>query len=142
MHKDNIAYQTIKLVRTYDWRLSMMKRVFTSGVLLYIIFFIVLFHGYVEYEAPTVVTNPILERDADGLMLPYENSTASGINSLPVPDYCFGEDYVYTPGVLEYVDNYCISYLALPEYTVQRTQSVGITTYGRQVCIPFEIDIF
>eukprot|EP00959_Pyramimonas_sp_CCMP1952_P280983 5873389-Pyramimonas_sp.AAC.1 len=132
VYEETFAYQTIKLVRTYDWRLSLMKRVFTTGVLLYIIFFIVLFHGYVFFEAPTVVINPNIARN-NSKMLPFENSTAAFLEDVSqVPDYCFGTNYIFTPGVLEFINNYCINYLSYPEFTAVRTASVGVTTYARQ----------
>uniref|UniRef100_A0A7S0R6H3 Uncharacterized protein n=1 Tax=Pyramimonas obovata TaxID=1411642 RepID=A0A7S0R6H3_9CHLO len=131
VYEETFAYQTIKLVRTYDWRLSLMKRVFTSGVLLYIIFFIVLFHGYVEYEAPTVVINPTVRR-VNEKMLPFENATTTAGGAGSTPNYCFGVSYIYFKDVYEFINNFCVDYLALPEFTVQRVNSVGVTTYARQ----------
>mmetsp|Transcript_42207 Transcript_42207/g.70445 ORF Transcript_42207/g.70445 Transcript_42207/m.70445 type:complete len:920 (-) Transcript_42207:523-3282(-) len=132
VYEETFAYQTIKLVRTYDWRLSLMKRVFTTGVLLYILFFIFLFHGYVEYESPTVVVNADVNQ-ADGNYIPYENEQTYFLSNPLTPEYCFGANiYKFEPGVLEFGPNYCLNYLGLPEYTLERTDSVAVSTYMLQ----------
>jgi len=38
----------VKLVKTYDWRLSMMKQVVMLGLALYVLFTVLVYHGYAD----------------------------------------------------------------------------------------------
>eukprot|EP00959_Pyramimonas_sp_CCMP1952_P207637 4343256-Pyramimonas_sp.AAC.1 len=54
LYEEAFAYQTIKLVKTSDKRLSGMKFAFIGLVLIYVIFNLFLFHGYFLKEIPYV----------------------------------------------------------------------------------------
>lgn len=59
--EDLLAYTTIKVVKTKDWRLSSMQRFFNVGVGIYILFAIVFYHGYLNKESPVITVSTVMD---------------------------------------------------------------------------------
>jgi len=83
MWEELFAYQTVKIVRTHDWRLAVMKRLFNAAIVLYMIFYLIFFHGWMEKEKPEVAT---VLSTIDGKR--QEQIRKYVDNQLDWPDYC------------------------------------------------------
>jgi hypothetical protein len=147
IYEDVFAYTTVKVVKTKDWRLSVMKRMFNAGVGVYIFFFVVFFHGYLFKEVPVVTVSTSVSADSLGVAL--RNLSVVYSNG-GYPPYCSASrvngtsstvtDYVWGPG-RTYVNNECARYFTAPEFTEKVYMGVWLHTYWQQanykrVCQP------
>lgn len=150
IYADVFAYTTVKVVKTNDWRLSVMKRMFNAGVGVYILFFVVLYHGYMYKEVPVVTVATTISSATLAAQL--VNLTAFFSNG-GYPPYCLASrvngtngtsstvtDYVWGPG-RAYVNNECARYYTPPEFTEQVYMGLWLYTYWQQssynrVCQP------
>ncbi|KAK3279292.1 hypothetical protein CYMTET_12813 [Cymbomonas tetramitiformis] len=108
-----------------------MKRVFNIGVFLYILFIIVLFHGYLFTESPIVSVS--LKFDGSNYdTVVAEDRNYESVDWVNEHVYCVATDYIYEEGKNEYINNKCIDYLLLEEFTQVTPSSALVTTYYRQ----------
>jgi hypothetical protein len=147
IYEDVFAYTTVKVVKTKDWRLSVMKRMFNAGVGVYIFFFVILYHGYLYKEVPVVTVATTVSSDT--LTAQLRNLSAVYSNG-GYPPYCLANrvngtsstvtDYVWGPG-RSYVNNECARYFTPAEYTEKVHMGMWLYTYWQQsnyrrVCQP------
>ena len=147
IYEDVFAYTTVKVVKTKDWRLSVMKRMFNAGVGVYIFFFVILYHGYLFKEVPVVTVATTVS--SDFLTAQLRNLTAVYSNGGYSP-YCLADrvngtsstvtDYVWGPG-RAYVNNECARYFTPTEFTEKVHMGMWLYTYWQQqnyrrVCQP------
>ena len=142
IYADLFAYTTVKVVKTKDWRLSVMKRLFNAGVGIYVLFFLVFYHGYLFKESPLVTVSTIVSSDALALQL--KNLSAYYSNG-GYPPYCqsffvngtnstqraTSTDYTWGPG-RSYVNNECARYFTSPELTEKVYMGVWLYSYWQQ----------
>ena len=86
IYEDLFAYTTIKVVKTKDWRLSAMKRIFNMCVLVYVLFVIVFYHGYLFKEVPVVSVATTLT--GASLITELQNLSYTFGNGGYPPEYC------------------------------------------------------
>jgi hypothetical protein len=145
IYSDVFAYTTVKVVRTKDWRLSAMKRMFNIGGVIYVLFFVVFNHGYLYKEVPVVTVSTSVTGDSMALQL--LNLSFVYSNGGYPPTYCAAlrtnssnasasysttvTDYVYDLTRL-YVNNECAQYFTPPELTEKVYMGVWLYTYWQQ----------
>jgi ATP P2X receptor len=145
IYSDIFAYTTVKVVRTKDWRLSSMKRMFNAGAAVYILFFLVFAHGYLYKEVPVVTVSTSV--DGSALALQLANLSFVYSNGGYPPTYCAAlrtnssntsasysttvTDYVYDLTRL-YINNECARYFTPPEITEKVYMGVWLYTYWQQ----------
>jgi hypothetical protein len=150
LYEEAFAYRSIKMMKIWDWRLTYMSRSFTVAVLIYVLFFIILGHGYLQKEEPFVGMDLSLDMaplnlswqsNVSGsttgaphcnLTVPGPNGTASVLQQFP---YCVvgATDYVWDAnGTRAYVNNTCVPYFTKAEVSERGTNNVWLYTYWRQ----------
>lgn len=126
LYEDLFAYSTEKVVKTKDWRLGAMKRTFNAGVGIYILFYMVVYHGYMTKEAPVVtVSSGITEGSLQNQLSLYNRSR--------LPPYCdtLLTNYTWGPG-RNYVNNECAMYYEPLEFYEKTYSGAWIYTYWQQ----------
>jgi hypothetical protein len=86
IYEDLFAYTTIKVVKTKDWRLSAMKRMFNAGVGVYVLFTVVFYHGFLYKEIPVVTVST--DVNGDSLNAELQNLSYTFSNGGYPPQYC------------------------------------------------------
>ena len=86
IYEDLFAYTTIKVVKTKDWRLSTMKRMFNAGVFIYVLFTTVFYHGFLFKEIPVVTVST--DVSGDTLTTELRNLSYTYSNGGYPPAYC------------------------------------------------------
>jgi len=114
------AYQTVKIVRTRDWRLSVMKKIFNAGVLVYVTFFVVFFHGYMMKELPSIsVVGQVNEPT---------------YRSMEIPAYCNKTYYPHlTASMGDQVRAECLWHFLPVELTSRESDGVWFYTMWEQI---------
>eukprot|EP00959_Pyramimonas_sp_CCMP1952_P075543 1579166-Pyramimonas_sp.AAC.1 len=140
LYEEFFAYQTIKLVKMRDWRLALLKRTFNLGIAVYIIFFMVLLHGYLEFEIPVVFVTPTFQDDK------YVDAQKRNLSALRPFSYRYCGPRV-AEGVPEFsyifedlpfqrhINIHCTGYSTKEEFTRSFTQRAVLTTYYRQALL-------
>ena len=144
IYEDVFAYTTVKVVKTKDWRLAVMKRMFNAGVGIYILFFLVFYHGYLFKEAPVVTVSTLVTGDSLALALknlsivysnggypPYCSATRTNASNTSASYSQTATDYVYSASRL-YINNECARYFTPPELTEKVHMGVWLYTYWQQ----------
>lgn len=148
LYADLFAYTTIKVVRTNDWRLSLLKRVFNAGVFIYILFFLVFYHGYLYKEVPSVsVTTSVSDASYTAALrnLSVVHASTGGyppsycaltnvttlVNGTNVTRVGTATDYVWGPG-RAYVNNECARYFLALEVAQPVYLGQWLYTYWQQ----------
>uniref|UniRef100_A0A7S0MW16 Uncharacterized protein n=1 Tax=Pyramimonas obovata TaxID=1411642 RepID=A0A7S0MW16_9CHLO len=135
LYEEFFAYQTIKLVKMRDWRLALLKRVFNLGIAVYILFFMVFFHGYLEVEVPVVFVSPSFN---DSVYVDAQQKNLSASRPLSYK-YCGVAEgtpaftYIFANQEFKRHNNIlCTGYATKEEFTRSFTQRATLTTYYRQ----------
>jgi hypothetical protein len=136
LYEEFFAYQTIKLVKMRDWRLGLLKRIFNLGIAVYILFFMVFMHGYLEFELPVVFVSPTFDDtlyiQAQALNLsktkPLSYIYCGTADDVPSFEYKYGDSQFQNHDKIS-----CVDYLTKPEFSKTLTRRATLVTYSRVV---------